>query len=310
LLHATAVAANFIHDSMEQSRSRRQIIILDSCFSGAFPRGMVARDDGKVDIAAQLGGEGRAILTATGSTQYAFEEDNQELSIYTRFLIQGIRTGDADLDENGIITIGKLHQYAKQKVREVQPAMQPEIHPGKEGFTIHVANVPVGDPKERYRKEVERSIVAGEISFIGRTTLDILRDRIGLDIATAHALEQQILAPIMEEREKKRQEYRKVVSQILQHQETLDQTQKAELRRLRQTLDLGKEDAQRIEAEVEKERHANRQKLRQYEAAFLDALQETWPDTGTPPGNGSGRHPRGFWSRVRHPKTLPRSKSG
>ncbi len=65
LIRSTSVSANFIHDRMSESRSRRQVIILDSCFSGAFAEGMSAKDDGTIDIRDQLGGEGRAVLTSS-----------------------------------------------------------------------------------------------------------------------------------------------------------------------------------------------------------------------------------------------------
>ncbi|NJM69758.1 MAG: caspase family protein [Scytonema sp. RU_4_4] len=54
LFRATAVVASKIHDEMENSRSRRQLIILDCCFSGAFAEGMRAKDDGSLDIKNQL----------------------------------------------------------------------------------------------------------------------------------------------------------------------------------------------------------------------------------------------------------------
>jgi uncharacterized caspase-like protein len=81
LLKGTAVPANFIHDIMSNCCSKRQVIILDCCFSGAFAKGFSVRDNGIVDVNAQLGGEGRVILTATTSTQYALEQKEHELSI-------------------------------------------------------------------------------------------------------------------------------------------------------------------------------------------------------------------------------------
>ncbi len=93
LVRSSAVAANLVHDNMSRSRSRRQVVILDSCFSGAFAEGLSAKDDGTVDIRTQLGGEGRAVLTSSSSTQYSFEQAGEELSLYTRFLIEGIKTG-------------------------------------------------------------------------------------------------------------------------------------------------------------------------------------------------------------------------
>ncbi|MBW4578147.1 MAG: caspase family protein [Tildeniella nuda ZEHNDER 1965/U140] len=40
---ATAVPASFIQSCMSRSRSRRQVLILDCCFSGAFAEGMQAK---------------------------------------------------------------------------------------------------------------------------------------------------------------------------------------------------------------------------------------------------------------------------
>jgi uncharacterized caspase-like protein len=157
LIRSTSVSANFIHDRMSESRSRRQVVILDSCFSGAFAEGMSAKDDGMIDIREQLGGEGRAVLTSSTSTQYSFEEEGQDLSIYTRFLVEGIKSGEADRDQDEFISIDELHEYASQKVRELQPAMKPEIYAIREGFKIRLAKVAPGDPRQRYRKEVARS---------------------------------------------------------------------------------------------------------------------------------------------------------
>ena len=109
LMRSTVVQSSFIQDSMSQSLSKRQVVILDSCFSGAFAEGLRAKDDGTIDIRSQLGGEGRAILTSSSSTQYSFEHDGSELSLYTRFLIEGIETGAADTDEDEVVSIDELH---------------------------------------------------------------------------------------------------------------------------------------------------------------------------------------------------------
>ena len=127
LTKSTAVPASFVHDIMDSSRSRRQVVILDCCFSGAFAKGMKAKDDGFVDVKTQLGGEGRAVLTSSTSAQYSFEQQGEELSIYTRYLVEGIETGEADLDKDGFVSVDELHEYANNKVREAAPAMKPEI---------------------------------------------------------------------------------------------------------------------------------------------------------------------------------------
>ncbi|MFM6281089.1 MAG: caspase domain-containing protein, partial [Dolichospermum sp.] len=120
-----AVAATYVHDCMKRSKSKYKVVILDSCFSGAFPQGMTAKDGGNINIKHHLGGQGTAILTASTSTQYAYEEEGSEFGIYTRYLVEGIKTGAADKDGDGWISIDELHEYVSSKVQEVAPAMTP-----------------------------------------------------------------------------------------------------------------------------------------------------------------------------------------
>ncbi len=68
LVRSTAVPSNFVLEVMNNSRSKRQVVVLDCCFSGAFAEDMTAKDDGSVDIQHQLGAEGRAVLTSSTST--------------------------------------------------------------------------------------------------------------------------------------------------------------------------------------------------------------------------------------------------
>ena len=42
-LASTALAANFVNQRMNRSRSKRVVLLLDCCYAGAFERGMMAR---------------------------------------------------------------------------------------------------------------------------------------------------------------------------------------------------------------------------------------------------------------------------
>ncbi|NEQ83035.1 MAG: CHAT domain-containing protein, partial [Moorea sp. SIO2I5] len=86
LVRTTAVSTKDIHDIMNRSRSKRQVVILDCCFSAAFRKGLRVKDDGSVNLQNQLdqlGGEGRAILAS--STDYSFSQLDKQLSIYTQY---------------------------------------------------------------------------------------------------------------------------------------------------------------------------------------------------------------------------------
>src|SRR5262249_45749315 len=95
LLRATAISAALITQEMDRSRSRRQVLILDCCHSGAFARGAKGVPGMSVGTAAAFEGHGygKVVLTATDATQYAWEGDEilgqAENSVFTHYLIQG-----------------------------------------------------------------------------------------------------------------------------------------------------------------------------------------------------------------------------
>lgn len=246
LIKATAVAASFVQDVMSDSRSKRQVVILDCCFSGAFAEGWSAKDDGSVDLQAQLGGEGRAVLTSSSSTQYSFEQKELDLSTYTNYLVEGIETGAADLDNDGAISIDELHEYAKKKVKEAAPAMKPEIYAVKEGFKILLANAPRGDSKLRYRKEVENFAFRGAISDVGRSTLDELRNNLGLLPEDAAAIEAEVIKPYQEYK-RKLQKYEEVFVKAIQEGYPLSSLARDELKHFQRVLGLRDEDIAPIE---------------------------------------------------------------
>lgn len=277
LVRSSAVAANFVHENMSRSRSKRQVVILDSCFSGAFAEGLSAKDDGTVDIRTQLGGEGRAILTSSSSTQYSFEQEGEALSLYTRFLIEGIKTGEADQDEDDVVSIDELHEYASRKVREVKPEVKPEIYAIREGFKIRLSKVPQGDPHERYKKEVARCGKRGELTIVSRSILDTWRVRLGLSADAAKALEDEVLEPYRRDFQQKLQRYEQTVTEVLQRDGSINDHTRQELQQLQQVLELRNEDTVPIEAKVTARLKTHKQNLQAYREAFSEALRQEHP---------------------------------
>jgi hypothetical protein len=137
-LGSTAVSADFVNRRMSRSRSRRIVLLLDCCYAGAFERGMMAKADKAVHVAEQFGGRGRAVITASGAMEYAFEDaelaDSSELrpSVFTRALVEGLETGDADRDQDGQIGLDELYDYVYDRVHEATPNQTP----GKWTFAI------------------------------------------------------------------------------------------------------------------------------------------------------------------------------
>jgi hypothetical protein len=249
LIRATAVPSSFVQDVMSNSRSRRQVVILDCCFSGAFAEGWLAKDDGSVDVKTHLGGEGRAVLTSSTSTQYSFEQEGADLSTYTRYLVEGIRTGAADLDEDGVVSLDELHEYVKRKVQETAPMMKPEIYAIKEGYKICLSQAPIEEPKLRYRKEVEHCVSRGEITMIGRRILEDLRHSLELLPGETGAIEAEVLKP-HQEYEQKLRRYEQTFVDAIQHEYPLCEDTQKKLQRHQKILGLRNEDIVPIETRI------------------------------------------------------------
>lgn len=277
LVRSTAVSSQFVQESMERSRSKRQVVVLDSCFSGAFAEGLSAKDDGTVDIRSQLGGEGRAVLTSSTSTQYSFEHAGEDLSLYTRYLVEGMRTGEADQDEDEFISIDELHAYARQKVQEVQTGMKPEIYAIREGFKIRLAKVAPPEPTQRYRKEVARYVYRGEISLVGRRTLDILAKRLNISQQEARELEDQVLGERRQEFQEKLEQYEQVFMEVLAQNPDVPESDRTDLKNLQKMLGLRNEDTLPVEEKVRGQIKSHEQNLARYEQAFSDTVRAQYP---------------------------------
>jgi formylglycine-generating enzyme required for sulfatase activity len=130
VMRGTAISAAFITDEMNNCRSRRQVLVLDCCHSGAFSRGAKGVGVNVGTSAAFEGtGFGRVVLTATDSTQYAWEGDKvigqAESSLFTHFLIQGLQSGVADSNQDGVVTLSELYDYVYEKVIDATPKQTP-----------------------------------------------------------------------------------------------------------------------------------------------------------------------------------------
>ena len=131
-LMSTAVAASFVNELMRKTRSRSQVLLLDCCYSGAFAKGMIAKSGSAIGttVGTYFQGRGRVVLTASDSMQYAFEEDKlvekgSVNSIFTSAIVEGIRTWEADSNNDNRISIHELYDYIDSYVQERTPNQQP-----------------------------------------------------------------------------------------------------------------------------------------------------------------------------------------
>lgn len=146
LLSATAIPAAWLNEQLEDCRSRRQLLVLDCCHSGAFAKG--AKGPGALALRERFEGRGRVVLTASRATEYSFEGDHVEghghASVFTGALVEGLRSGDADRDRDGLVTVTELYEYAYDAVRDSDAGQTPTLWTyGAEGGLL-VAHSPRG----------------------------------------------------------------------------------------------------------------------------------------------------------------------
>ncbi|MFN7513568.1 caspase, EACC1-associated type [Microcystis sp.] len=258
---STILAASKLNKYMNNSRSQRQMIILDCCFSGALVQGMPIK--GELNIQEELGGKGRAILTSSSPIEYSFESEDKDLSIYTKYLVEGIETGAADKDGDQLISVNELHEYASERVKEAAPAMTPKFYLSLEGEdTIYLAKSPLAatNPIFIYREKVreildewsKENICKENFNRVERNCLNELRNELDLSLQEADIIEQENLAPFRK-RLQNLTEYKATFRELLADSISITEGNRRRLKELQSRYGLRDEDIQVIEEEVQNE---------------------------------------------------------
>jgi hypothetical protein len=165
----TGLSAAQINEAMEACLSRRKILVLDCCYSGAFPAGATAKADETVHALERFQGKGRAVLTASDATQYSFEGDTLQgsgtRSVFTRHLVQAIRSGEADLDADGDIALDELYTYVRDRVVAEMPQQRPKKQEDVDGRIVVARNVHWTLP-DHLRYAIESPIAAQRLGAV------------------------------------------------------------------------------------------------------------------------------------------------
>ncbi|MEO1671809.1 MAG: caspase family protein [Cyanobacteria bacterium J06631_2] len=254
---ATSVAASFIQGISCDSRAKRQVIVLDCCYSGAFAEGWQTKGV-ELDLKQELGAEGRVVLTSSTAAQKSFQHESNDLSLYTQYLVEGIETGAAGKKEQGRIYAFELHDYAQAKVQEVKPKQKPGIITDREGYNILLSQAPVNDPELDYRKLVEKYAIEGEISIISTRILRLKRQKLGITEKQSQEIIDEVLAPYRQ-RLKNIEEYQEAFAEAADHHYPLTKQYLSELQDLQDILGLEDRDIISVKEEVIAEKDSDLQ---------------------------------------------------
>lgn len=144
-LQATAISGPWLSMLMHRSPARHITLILDCCFGGAFSKGAIHRAGTAINPLESFEtseletGRGRAIISASGSMEFALDgpevgtDDITQTSLFTTALVEGLRTGAADTDGNGFVSISEVFDFVRREVRRKNPKQTPKIWNDQQG---------------------------------------------------------------------------------------------------------------------------------------------------------------------------------
>ncbi len=170
---STALDAAAVRRFLSKSNSRRKVVLLDCCFSGAFVDGVKAAGQSAGVREAFSGleaesGYGLVILTASNAVEYAWQRGSDEqaaagaaaTSVFTRFLVQGLESGAADRDGDGWVALDELYDYVYEQVKAVS-SQRPLKLPGREEGRILLARAPI---RARLPQWIENALDSSELA--------------------------------------------------------------------------------------------------------------------------------------------------
>jgi uncharacterized caspase-like protein len=118
-LEDTGYPMKRLYEKLGALKVKQVIVAMDSCFSGAGGRSVLAKGTrplvGKVDL-GQSGGRNIISLTASASDQISGTIDEQGHGAFTYYLLRGIN--GAARDDKGSVTVKSLYEYLLPNVQD------------------------------------------------------------------------------------------------------------------------------------------------------------------------------------------------
>lgn len=145
-LHATTIPGDNLRALIRETRCRRIIILLDCCFAAA--AGDQLQVDRLLDDSFHASGDtidkgyAVSVIAAAAADQAAYAPDDGSTSFMTGIMIEAIRSGRADRNYDGVITIEEVYDDIRREMRQ-RHGTEPVVF--NSGFTgsLTIANSPL-----------------------------------------------------------------------------------------------------------------------------------------------------------------------
>ncbi|MFH8610252.1 AAA domain-containing protein [Streptomyces sp. NPDC018029] len=117
-LQQTALEASYVTDQLEKCAARRKVLLLDCCFSGSAVQGFRSKGASLSATAPVVEASGVYVITASQHWEQAFTTDADQPSQFTKAIVEGLHSGQADLDGDGKVSANDLFRYISRDLRK------------------------------------------------------------------------------------------------------------------------------------------------------------------------------------------------
>lgn len=127
----TCYPLDSLYTSLNKLPSKEIIVVMDSCFSGAGGRSVIAKGTRPMYISVEnpvLARGNTVVVTAANEKQIASLYPEARHGLFTYFFLKGLK-GEADLDSDGWIELKELFDYIKPEVTKIAHRMNREQTP-------------------------------------------------------------------------------------------------------------------------------------------------------------------------------------
>lgn len=133
-LDKTAYPVERLYQTLAKLPAERVVVVLDSCFSGAGSRSIVAKGSRPVGLAIEspsipaMPGKKMVVFSASQNNQMSSAFPEKQHGLFTYFFLKGFQ-GSADKDSNGMVNVGELQDYVRTEVQRQSRKMNAEQTP-------------------------------------------------------------------------------------------------------------------------------------------------------------------------------------
>lgn len=166
-LVSTAISDSNINAMIQNSASRKIVIILDCCNSGNFKGG---------ELPQNLKGSGRFILTSSQSGQLSNDTKNESSpSPFTKYLLEALLNDEVDVNQDGYVGINEVYEFIFPKLN-AETKQIPHRH-----FDKTIGDLPMGKSKKTPKQSKAADEQSGSNTIIlgsGKAKLGLSENRI------------------------------------------------------------------------------------------------------------------------------------